>query len=364
MIQSSAAADPAAGKPASAISTPPVSATLVRCFGWCMLGVLAGYLINMLLSNAGGWPGVGSLLGDGFSVLALLQGLVYALAIVLAVLFVLRQRDLPLRRDSARISAFNGWLVRSAFFAVLFVGLGDAILSFVRIEGMLDGLVGEELGTQLGRSQYRGQFFHLPLMVLGVVVACFTRTLGFVWLTLMIVAAELLIVISRFVFSYEQAFMGDLVRFWYAALFLFASAYTLVEEGHVRVDVFYAGYARRTKGWINAFGSVFLGMTLCWTILLVGLGSRSSIIYAPIRSFETSQSGYGMYVKYLMAGFLAVFAITMLIQFVSYLMAAVADILDGDPEPAPVPTTDARDGAPQGDPSSGSEPRIDTVPAG
>ena len=70
------------------------------------------------------------------------------------------------------------------------------------------------------------------------------KTLGFPWLALLIVVAELAIVITRFVFSYEQAFMGDLVRFWYAALFLFASAYTLYEEGHVRVDVFYAGMQR------------------------------------------------------------------------------------------------------------------------
>jgi len=47
-----------------------------------------------------------------------------------------------------------------------------------------------------------------------------------------------------------------------------------------------------------------------------------------VRSFETSQSSYGLYVKYLMAGFLAAFAITMLIQFVSYLLAAVADLRD------------------------------------
>jgi len=39
-----------------------------------------------------------------------------------------------------------------------------------------------------------------------------------------------MIVISRFIFSYEQAFMADLVRFWYGALFLFASAYTLLED--------------------------------------------------------------------------------------------------------------------------------------
>ena len=61
------------------------------------------------------------------------------------------------------------------------------------------------------------------------------------------VAAELLIVISRFIFSYEQAFMADLVRFWYGALFLFASAYTLLEEGHVRVDVLYAAFKDRNN---------------------------------------------------------------------------------------------------------------------
>ena len=65
------------------------------------------------------------------------------------------------------------------------------------------------------------------------------------------------IVISRFIFSYEQSFMGDLVRYWYAALFLFASAYTLYEDGHVRVDVFYASMKNKTKSFINAFGSIF-----------------------------------------------------------------------------------------------------------
>ncbi|MGI9407515.1 MAG: hypothetical protein ACR2O4_14180, partial [Hyphomicrobiaceae bacterium] len=53
-------------------------------------------------------------------------------------------------------------------------------------------------------------------------------------------------------------------------------------------------------------------------------------INAPILSLETSQSGYGMYVKYLMAGFLGVFAVSMMIQFSSYLLESVADYR-GDP---------------------------------
>ncbi len=98
------------------------------------------------------------------------------------------------------------------------------------------------------RVQFIGPWIHIPLILLGFVTALFTRTLGFTWLALLIVIAELLIVISRFVFSYEQALMGDLVRYWYAALFLFASAYTLLEEGHVRVDVLYAGLQSAPQG--------------------------------------------------------------------------------------------------------------------
>jgi TRAP-type mannitol/chloroaromatic compound transport system permease small subunit len=127
------------------------------------------------------------------------------------------------------------------------------------------------------------------------------------------------------VFSYEQAFMGDLVRFWYAALFLFASAYTLLEEGHVRVDVMYAGFTEKKKGLINAVGSIFLGATLCMVILVLGMEGKANIINAPLLSYEVSQSGFGMYVKYMMAGFLAIFAISMLIQFAASFLSGIAD---------------------------------------
>ncbi|MCB1453612.1 MAG: TRAP transporter small permease subunit, partial [Rhizobiaceae bacterium] len=159
----------------------------------------------------------------------------------------------------------------------------------------------------------------------------FTRTLGFTWLALLIVVAELMIVFSRFLFSYEQPFMADLVRFWYGALFLFASAYTLLEEGHVRVDVFYASFRQRTKGAVNSVGSVAMGIIFCWTILIVGMGSSASIINAPVFNFEVTQSAaFGMFVKYLMAAFLGIFAISMMIQFVSALFAGLAD-WRGDP---------------------------------
>jgi len=305
---------------------------LVRMLCWGILASLAVFLINNYLTFWHNWPGEGTPLGlgsgnNGLAVgYAWLQMTGYPAAVAMMVYYVLRTGERKLRDESERISNINAFIIRAAFFAVLYVGITDAIISFMRVEGFLPAVFGDEMALNLGKSLFRGPYVHMPLVGLGIITAMFSRTLGFTWLALLVIVAELLIVISRFIFSYEQVFMGDLVRFWYASLFLFASAYTLLKEGHVRVDVFYTNFSPRKKGMVNAVGSLFLGVSLCWVILFVGMASNSSVINSPVLVFETTQTGFGMYVKYMMAGFLALFAISMMIQFISYLLDAVADI--------------------------------------
>lgn len=299
---------------------------VLRIFGWCVLAITFAFVLNDFLTYGAGLPGSALVSNaDTANAVSWFQFAIYPAAVLVAASYVLKNTDCSLREDSNRISNINTFFIRAAFWAVLLIGIVDISISFLRIEGFLQHIVGEDLNKDLGLSHFRGPYVHMPLLFLSIIIAARTRTLGFHWLALMIVAAELFIVFARFVFSYEQAFMADLVRFWYGALFLFASAYTLLEEGHVRVDVFYAGFKDRTKGMINAVGSLAMGITLCWTILIVGMGGKSSIINAPMFNFETTQSGFGMYVKYMMAAFLGVFAISMMIQFVSYFMVAVAD---------------------------------------
>ncbi len=298
---------------------------ITRAFGWAVLAHFTIWMVNNILNLSFDWPGAAAVFRGSAPALSYLQLLVYPLVIGGVINWVWRSEHISLRADALKISNFNAFLVRWAFFAVLLIGLTDMVISFLRVEGFLEAVVGKQLTTDLGRSAFRGPWIHIPMMILGFVIALRAKTLGFHWLALLIVVAELAIVITRFVFSYEQAFMGDLVRFWYAALFLFASAYTLLEEGHVRVDIFYAGMKNKTKGFLNAVSTLLLGITLCWTIIIVCLNGKGAIVYGPVTNFEVSQSGFGMYVKYLMAAFLVIFAITMLIQFVSYLMESVAD---------------------------------------
>ncbi len=307
------------------------SAQLARTFGWAMLAALFVYLVNTVLTLGYELPGPASALSGDATLLGTAQLALYAIGFLAAWLWVSKRPDITLRTEAERINRFNVYLIRALFWSVLLIGLADMVISFLRVEDLLEGLFGEQLARDLGKPRFRGPEIHMPLLFLGFVIACVTRGLAFHWLALLIVAAELGIVFTRFIFSYEQAFMGDLVRFWYAALFLFASAHTLYADGHVRVDVFYAGMSPKGKGFINALGATAMGCAMCWTILLNGFGSKSAIIYSPLVNFEVSQSGFGMYTKYLMAGFLGVFAITMLIQFVSQFLEATADYR-GDPD--------------------------------
>jgi TRAP-type mannitol/chloroaromatic compound transport system permease small subunit len=303
----------------------PMSVIVARCFAWCSVYALFVFLLNNYLDFWRDWPGAFDVFEGSRDPFAWMQAALYALGLVLAVLLVRRTSGRPLRTDAASIYAITAFIVRASFWAVLLIGIADTVVSFLRVENMLPDLVGDKVAIDLGRSYFRGVWVHFPMAVLALVIASFNRGLGFHWLALLVVVAELLIVISRFIFSYEQAFMADLVRFWYAALFLFASAYTLLEEGHVRVDVLYAAFTERTKGIANAIGCILLGMTLCWVVIVFGMGSKSAVINAPLLAFEVTQTGFGSYVKYWMAGFLGIFAITMLLQFSGYFLESIAD---------------------------------------
>ena len=231
--------------------------------------VALAFTLNNYLIFWQGWPGLTSLvshlgwfgaeplrapLASSAVTLGFLQLASYALTILIVIGLTLRRAGRTMTTDADLLISIAAYIARAAFWAVLLVGLTDMVISFLRVEGVLASLLGESLSTQLGRAIYRGTYIHYPLIGVSLVIAWFSRSLGFTWLALLIVLAEFQIVLARFIFSYEQAFMGDLVRFWYAALFLFASAYTLIEEGHVRVDILYAGMAERKKAWTNVLG--------------------------------------------------------------------------------------------------------------
>ncbi|EPJ55463.1 MAG: hypothetical protein OFPI_03660 [Osedax symbiont Rs2] len=345
-------------QPGNISSTPQTKNTLsdkfYRLFVGSIVAITLLFLFNVYLTYWLKWPSMMEYLSQlqwfglepprkSLSVEAMQLGwwqtLSYVASIMAVASFVVLTPKRGLRLDAQTLAGFSRYIIRASFWAVLLVGFADMLVSFLRVEDLLHHFVDDETRKALGRPTDRGLMLHYPLIAVGLVIGAFTRSLGFTWLALMVVFAELQIVILRFIFSYEQAFMGDLVRFWYAALFLFASSHTLVSDGHVRVDVLYAGFSKRAKAWSNTVGLLLLGLPLCWVILTMGMWGKGHSINSPLLSFEISQSGYGLYIKYMMVGYLVIFSLSMMVQFCSYLLNNIAD-LRREPElenPVPVP---------------------------
>ena len=315
----------------------------IRVFSYSILATTFVFLINNVLTVWFDWPGVKNLfshyglfgfkklskpLSDSVLNFAFLQLFFYLISVLLVIFYVNRSIKQTLTADSEILSKITAYIIRSSFWAVLIVGIADLIISFLVVEKLVEPLFGEYLKIKLVVPAFRITFVHFPLILLSFVVGYFTRSVGFIWLAVLVVASEFFIVLSRFIFEYEQAFQGDLVRFWYSALYLFASAYALIHEGHVRVDVLYTGFSERKKAWTNSIGSLILGIPLCLIVLFLGMGGKASIINGPVISFEITQQGSnGLYLLYLMAVYLAVFAVSMLIQFTSYFMSSSDKLL-------------------------------------
>ena len=315
--------------------------TYLRVLSYSVLAFTLAFLINNLFTVWGGWPGIKKVFSHydlfGYKQRSLessdltygyIQILIYVVCILSVIFYVFKTYSQTLVDDSKILSKFSAYLIRGSFWAVFLVGLADFIISFMVVERLWEAIFSPEVKAFMVKAPERITYIHFPIILVSFIIGYFTKSVGFIWLAVLVVLSEFVIVLSRFVFSYEQAFQGDLVRFWYAALYLFASAYALIHEGHVRVDVLYSSFSEKKKAWTNMVGSALLGVPLCLIVLFLGLNGKASIINGPVVAFEVTQQGSnGLYLLYLMAVYLAVFAVTMLLQFTSYFMSSSHKII-------------------------------------
>ena len=297
-----------------------------RFFGWLLVNVLIAFMINNILNLSFQIPPAQDLILKN-NYLSLLPISIYFLALLFSFLISFKFIEKSYKWDSELLHNFNVYFIRSCFWSILLIGTVDVTIAFMRVEEVSNLIFDDYLVKALKKPSFVCTYIHIPLLFLGFFIGYFTKTLGFFWLAFLVVIAEFQIVVARFIFSYEQTFMGDLVRFWYGSLFLYSSSYALLKEGHVRVDILYTNFSEKGKAWSNLLGSLLLGIPICATILFRGMWCQQCILNAPIKTFEQSMSGYGMQVKYLMAGFLAIYALTMLITFTSFFMSNSSKLL-------------------------------------
>lgn len=90
------------------------------------------------------------------------------------------------------------------------------------------------------------------------------------WLTLAMVIVTFVIVLLRYGFDLGWIWLQESVTVMHALVFMLGAAYTLADDEHVRVDIFYGRLDERGRAWVNCLGVCFLLVPFCLLILISG----------------------------------------------------------------------------------------------
>lgn len=83
------------------------------------------------------------------------------------------------------------------------------------------------------------------------------------WLTLAMVLVTFVIVVLRYVFDIGLIWLQETLTWFHAVVFMLGAAYTLQQEEHVRVDIFYRNMSEQRRAWVNLLGVVFFIFPMC-----------------------------------------------------------------------------------------------------
>lgn len=142
------------------------------------------------------------------------------------------------------------------------------------------------------------------------------------WLTVLMVLVQAAVVLLRYVFAIGFVPMQETVWTMNGLVFLLGAGFTLLKNGHVRVDVFYRGARLRTRALIDALGVILLLLPFCVVTLVLSW----PYVATSWRVLEGSREVGGLPGLFLLKSVLLVFASLLGLQAVSLAIRCIDQV--------------------------------------
>lgn len=133
------------------------------------------------------------------------------------------------------------------------------------------------------------------------------------WAAIVMVLMQFTVVVMRYIFGIGSIMMQESVVYLHGVLFMVGAGYTLLHEGHVRVDIFYREATPRTKAIVDLFGSLFLLLPVC---ILISWSSYQYIV-TTWGSLEGSRETSGIPAVFLLKSTIWIFTGLLILQGLS-----------------------------------------------
>lgn len=169
----------------------------------------------------------------------------------------------------------------------------------------------------------------------------FTEWVGRImaWLCLGTMLATVLVVVLRYLFQAGNMIaFQEAVSYLHATVFMLALGWTLKQNGHVRVDVFYRNFSARKKAWINSLGIIIFLLPFCVFLFFASL----DFVRLSWSISETSNESGGLPIVYLFKSLIPLMSVLLGLQALAELIRNASFLCCQDKTPVK-PNGDSHD---------------------
>ncbi len=146
---------------------------------------------------------------------------------------------------------------------------------------------------------------------------------GVSWLSLLLVLIIVVDVFLRYAFALTSALSFELEWHVFAVIFMLGAAYALKQDRHVRVDVFYTRFGKKTKAWVNLIGVIVFLLPFTFIVFWESL----DFVANSFAVRETSPDPGGLPARYLIKSAIPMGFLLLGLQGISVGMKSLKTIL-------------------------------------
>ena len=143
------------------------------------------------------------------------------------------------------------------------------------------------------------------------------------WVALAMAGTQFVNVLMRYVFGASEIWLQDSILYMHSLLFMAGAGYTLLHNGHVRIDIFYRDASPQRKALTDLI-VVFVFLIPVLVALFIIAWPYVSASWAVL---EGSRETSGIQAVYLLKALLLVFAVLLALQGVSMAVHGVAVLM-------------------------------------
>tara|TARA_B110000259_G_scaffold184566_1_gene231872 strand:+ start:933 stop:1424 length:492 start_codon:yes stop_codon:yes gene_type:complete len=136
------------------------------------------------------------------------------------------------------------------------------------------------------------------------------------YLAIPLILLTFIVAFMRYILDFGSIAIQEIIIYFHALIFTIGASYTLKNDMHVRIDIFYNNLTPKKKKTINFYGTIFFLIPTCVLIFVTSF----NYVLSSILLLESSKEAGGLPVLYILKIYILLLPITLFLQAISELI--------------------------------------------